>query len=106
MKGCQIQMSENWKSIMIEGDIGSEGGIVLADEEYKEECRITLEKRERYHAITCGVYGDMLHTAFCREEEANSKYEAMKAELKEFVDASIEDLQARSRFYAQFTSKY
>jgi len=91
---------------MIEGDTGSEGGIVLADEEYKEECRITLEKCERYHAITCGVYGDMVHTTFCNMEEAESKYEAMKAELKEFVDAAIEDSGARSNFYEQFTSKY
>lgn len=99
-------MTEKWKNIMIEGDIGSEGGNVLADEEYKKECRITLEKCERYHAITCGVYGDMVHTAFCSEEDASSKYEEMKAELKDFIDASIEDSQERCNFYEQFTSKY
>ena len=37
--------------------IGSEGGTIIADEEYKESCRITLERCERYDAITCGVYG-------------------------------------------------
>ena len=106
MKRGQIQMSEKWKNIMVDGDTGSEGGTVLADEEYKEACRITLEKCERYHAITCGVYGDMVHTAFCDADEANSKYEAMKAELRAFVDASIEDSQKCCEFYEQFTSKY
>ena len=45
-----------WISIHKPGAIGSEGGNVLADEEYKDSCRITLEKCERYYAITCGVY--------------------------------------------------
>ena len=45
-----------WDDIYKPNSIGSEGGTIIADEEYKESCRITLERCERYDAITCGVY--------------------------------------------------
>lgn len=99
-------MSDKWKNIMIAGDTGSEGGAVLADEEYKGECRITLEKCQRYHAITCGVYGDMVHTAFFGERDAYAKYEEMKKDLQKFIDESIDDSHARCEFYEVFTGKY
>ena len=54
-----------WNDIYKPDSIGSEGGTIIADEEYKESCRITLERCERYDAITCGVYGSMMHTTFC-----------------------------------------
>ena len=50
-----------WYDIYKPNSIGSEGGTIIADEEYKESCRITLERCERYDAITCGVYGCMMH---------------------------------------------
>lgn len=50
-----------WDDIYKPNSIGSEGGTIIADEEYKESCRITLERCERYDAITCGVYGCMMH---------------------------------------------
>lgn len=53
-----------WIRLSATGTAGSEGGVVIADEEYKNSCRITLEKCEKYYAITCGVYGAMVHTAF------------------------------------------
>ena len=51
-----------WNDIYKPNSIGSEGGTIIADEEYKKSCRITLK---RYDAITCGVYGCMVHTTFC-----------------------------------------
>lgn len=60
------------------GELGSENGVLLADEEYKELSRITLEKCPEYYAITCGVYGSMVHTAFCDEENYKSTFRAMK----------------------------
>ena len=54
-----------WDNIYQPDQTGSEGGLIISDEEYKDSCRITLEKCERYYAITCGVYGGMMHTAFC-----------------------------------------
>lgn len=67
-----------WNDIYKPDSIGSEGGTIIADEEYKESCRITLERCERYDAITCGVYGSMMHTTAEEEdifyEEFTSKY--------------------------------
>ena len=36
-----------WDDIYKPNSIGSEGGTIIADEEYKESCRITLERCER-----------------------------------------------------------
>jgi len=73
------------------GEIGSEAGVILRDEEHIEGARITLERSEtkklfrrtdvRY-AITCGIYGWMVHTRFfASEEEAIYEYDQMKLEL-------------------------
>ena len=35
-----------WNDIYKPDSIGSEGGTIIADEEYKESCRITLERCE------------------------------------------------------------
>ena len=78
-----------WKALDI-AQKGSEGGIVLNDEEYKGICRITLEKCERYYAITCGIYGAMCHTAFCGDEDHMEKYDAMKKELQELKESAEE----------------
>lgn len=50
-----------WDNIYQPDQTGSEGGLIISDEEYKDSCRITLEKCERYYAITCGIYGGMMH---------------------------------------------
>ena len=75
-----------WKDLLPLGERGSENGIVLLDEEYKESCRITLEKCPRWYAITCGVYGARFHTVFCNEDDYNEIYKAMKEELAVFID--------------------
>lgn len=44
------------------------------------------------YSITCGVYGLMYHTVFAKTElEAKEKYECMKSELKDFIDADTEE---------------
>jgi hypothetical protein len=70
------------------GATGSENGIILRDEEYSAFARITLERDGHTpFAITCGIYGWMMHTRFfATEEEANVAFEAMKAELARIVD--------------------
>jgi hypothetical protein len=70
------------------GETGSENGIILRDEGYVGGARITLE-RDGYtpFAITCGIYGWMVHTCFfLTEEEANVTFEPMKAELARIID--------------------
>ena len=47
-----------WNDIYKPDSIGSEGGMIIADEEYKESCRITLEREEEdifYEEFT-GIY--------------------------------------------------
>ena len=93
-----------WENIYIEGAIGSENGLILEDEEYAGSCRITAEKCPHYFAITCGIYGAMVHTVFCGENYKKI-YDAMKKELQEFIDRDTtadEELQ----FYHDFTTKF
>lgn len=94
-----------WNDMYKPDSIGSEGGTIIADEEYKESCRITLERCERYDAITCGVNGSMMHTTFCDKSHSQEVFDNMKRDLQEFIDkdttAEEEDI-----FYEEFTSKY
>jgi hypothetical protein len=83
------------------GETGSENGIILRDEEYSAGARITLE-RDGYtpFAITCGIYGWMVHTRFfATEREADEAFAVMKAELARIVDliASRDDPRANER---------
>ena len=96
-----------WKQLNTLGTVGSENGKILADEEYEESCRITLERCDRYYAITCGVYGDMFHTAFADEANCWEKYNAMRHALENFIDR-MEDMSddERSDFYGIFTDTY
>ena len=74
-----------WNDIYKPDSIGSEGGTIIADEEYKESCRITLERCERYDAITCGVYGSMMHTAFCDKSHSQEVFDNMKNDLQAII---------------------
>jgi hypothetical protein len=51
------------------GEQGSENGLTLKDEEQVRGARITLERDTRIapFAITCGIYGWMVHTRFFRD---------------------------------------
>jgi len=48
---------------------GSEGGVIVRDEEHALGARITLETGCGIapYAITCGIYGWMMHTCFLEE---------------------------------------
>ena len=97
--------SGQWKDLFIPNSTGSENGVVIHDEEYAGSCRITLEKCPRYYAITCGVYGAMVHTAFCDEEKSEEMYKSMKKELQEFIDSDTDE-DEEQEFYENFTTKY
>ncbi|MDE6732246.1 MAG: hypothetical protein K2J77_05150 [Oscillospiraceae bacterium] len=94
-----------WKSLYIADTRGSEGGIIIADEEYKNSCRITLEKCEKLYAVTCGVYGAMVHTAFSDPENYQALYDEMKKELQEFIDTETTEKEELD-FYDYFCSKF
>lgn len=73
------------------GKAGSEEGVVVRDEEHALGARITLERDARIapFAITCGIYGWMMHTRWFDEKaEAEAQYEQMKAALGAMLDAA------------------
>ena len=90
---------------MIPGTAGSEGGTVIADEEYNGGCRITLEKCGEHYAITCGIYGAMVHTAYADGESFRAKYAEMKRDLQEFMDAGTTP-EEEFAFYERFCERY
>jgi hypothetical protein len=65
------------------GTEGSEKGVILCDEEHSKGARITLERDgSAPFAITCGIYGWMVHTRFFSNlPEAQQAFDEMKAEL-------------------------
>ena len=70
------------------GKRGSECGITIRDEEYPGAARITLERKCQTSpfAITCGIYGWMMHTRFfTTEAEALAAYSAMQAALSSII---------------------
>ena len=73
------------------GQTGSEEGTILRDEEHSLGARITLERACRVapFAITCGIYGWMLHTRFfSSQDEAETQYERMKNALAALLEAA------------------
>jgi hypothetical protein len=73
-----------WYSLLTDPpERGTEGGVILLDEEHDLGARITLELLEgRANAITCGIYQWMMHTRFfASEPEARLAYDAMKIDL-------------------------
>lgn len=96
----------SWKDLYVKGAKGSEGGMIVKDEEYKESCRITLEKGGD---ITCGIYGEMVHTVFCKDDEEGLKtYNKIKKELQDFIDKVEDglDFDHRVDFYDYFCNHY
>lgn len=87
------------------GKRGSENGIILKDQEFNSSCRITLESCPRYYAITCGIYGAMVHTVFCSPQESESVFEAMKFDIAKFLSTKTTE-DEEFDFYDYFCNKY
>ncbi|GAB4092803.1 hypothetical protein [Flaviaesturariibacter terrae] len=58
------------------GRAGSEGGTILCDLENASGARITLERlgESSPFAVTFGIYGLMVHTHFCKEQDEGLAY--------------------------------
>lgn len=67
------------------GTRGSEGGTIVLDDEHSDGARITLERDTLHNvpfAITCGIYGWLVHTRFFADEPgAAAAFDEMKAAL-------------------------
>lgn len=72
------------------GEQGSEHGVILLDDEHRAGARITLERDCRPtipFAITCGIYGLLVHTRFFDEEiAARTQFDEMKHDLAVLVE--------------------
>lgn len=82
---------QNGQSI---GQIGSEEGVIVQDDEHAVGARITLERRDcktAPFAITCGMYGWFFHTRYCSGEEARHDFEQMKLELGRIAELLSRD---------------
>ncbi|PTL83471.1 hypothetical protein [Vitiosangium sp. GDMCC 1.1324] len=63
---------------------GSEGGIIVRDEEHPAGLRMTLEAEpaRSFHALTCGISGWLVHARhFGSEAEARAAWDEMKPAL-------------------------
>jgi hypothetical protein len=70
------------------GTAGSENGTIVSDDEHDLGGRITLEIKTRSapFAITCGIYGWMVHTRyFGTENDASRAFDDMKVELDAII---------------------
>jgi len=95
------------------GQQGSEDGIIVRDEEHSDGARITLERdgQAAPFAITCGIYGWMVHTRFFDTEfEAQAEFESMRAELARILAtlplAADPDIDAKERVASQLISEF
>ena len=94
------------------GAFGSEGGTILLDEEHADGARITIERggQTAPFAITCGVYGSMVHTRFfATEAEARDQCDKMKAALSELIAALHEgegELKAAGEACSRFVDRF
>ncbi len=71
------------------GQTGSEEGMIVRDEEHSLGARITLERAASVapFAITCGIYGWMMHTRFfSTEAEAEAQYDLMKTGMSALLE--------------------
>jgi len=89
-----------------DGREGSENGTIIRDDEHAMGARITLERDTPTapFAITCGVYGWMVHTRFfATEAEALAQFKEMKNALESILMMPRDSV---SEGLTQFIQKY
>ena len=84
------------------GREGSEDGLVMRDEAYGSRARLTLENETfpAPYAITCGIYGWMMHTRyFASLDEAQAAFSDMKPDIERILTLiTTETLDDDTRF--------
>ena len=85
-------MENNWEQFdngNTIGTRGSEGGVVIMDEEHTHGARISLEKETSSapYTITLGIYGLLMHTAFYSDHEsAPVGLQNFKSKIQKILD--------------------
>lgn len=85
------------------GTKGSENGIIIIDKEFREESRITVEEKEKCYAITCGVYGYFVHTAYT--DNYLEMYNNMKKDIEKYLYDLVRNIDDKD-FCEKFCNKY
>ncbi|HZF12477.1 MAG TPA: hypothetical protein VFE33_27115 [Thermoanaerobaculia bacterium] len=110
-----IPKTEGWKpfdSGRSLGGRGSEGGVILLDDEHVDGARITIERggSTAPFSITCGVYGWLAHTRFFgTEAEAQKECAEMKVALTDLLgklDECGEDLRSAGEHCSEFVERF
>ena len=69
------------------GSVGTEGGVILRDEEHEAGARVTLKRGDSYISVSCNVYGWIDHTRFFGSvTEAQREYILMKSSLTNMIE--------------------
>lgn len=92
------------------GQVGSEGSVILHDDEYLSGARVTLKRGDSYVSVSSNIYGWIDHTRFFDTlPDARREYALMKSEIEKImgvitpVDAdSIKGWEAISEFVRRF----
>lgn len=67
--------------------VGTEGGVILRDDEHELGARITLKRGKDYLSVSGHIYGWMDHTRFIiGSSEAEREYKAMKNALGDVMN--------------------
>jgi hypothetical protein len=81
----EAEPDDGWLSLITDlPERGTEGGVIVLDDVHDLGARITLEKFDEGGggAITCGIYGWMMHTRFFdTEDSARHAFEEMKIDM-------------------------
>jgi hypothetical protein len=91
------------------GQKGSEGGSIVLDEEHPLGARITLECDATIapFAITCGIYGWMVHTRFFGvQSEARGDYDLMRGALSGLLEKANENVNDSSQVLMEGVSAF
>ena len=100
-------MNEMWKKLSeTERGIAFRKNNVIANEEYKKQCRLIAEKCEAGHiAVVCSIYGGRIQSLIFDEEEFLILFPKMKQELADLLDLETEEKEIKlDRFFARYTT--
>jgi hypothetical protein len=92
------------------GITGSEGGMIIRDEEHPLGARMTIKQGKDYVSVSCNISGMIDHTRFFKGmKAAEREYVTMQVELAKVMDsisfakaADIKVWEAISEFVARF----
>jgi hypothetical protein len=93
------------------GGVGSEGSVILHDDEHIHGARITLKRGDTYVSVSSNIYGWIDHTRFFDTiADAQREYITMKSEIDKImeiitpIDAnSLKGWEAISEFVRRFS---